>query len=135
MEAKYRYYLLIVLALATASCGQIENEPQGPTKEDTTQPLGTVIYSDDSTEWRVWVPYGDVYVYDEYHVDSPYHIPTHEEAYTLKTITYGPSGQRYLTDDGYTFGMPSASVTKAGQKTKYYVLALWRRPYIIHQYF
>jgi hypothetical protein len=32
-----------------------------------------------------------------------------------------------VTSDGYTFGMPSASVSKAGSKTKYSVLGLYRR--------
>lgn len=93
---------------------------------------GACIYRDDSTEWLVWVPYASVYVYDSYPVDSPYHIPTREEAKILRTLHYGAGNVRYLTDDGYTFGMPSASITKAGQKTKYSVIALWRRPYIIN---
>ena len=119
----------------SACNGRVEEELNPSEPQDTTPPLGVIIYTDDSTEWRVWIPYGAVYVYDSYPVDSPYHIPTHEEAKILKTITYGASGQRYLTDDGYTFGMPSANITKAGTKTKYSVLALWRRQYIITQDF
>lgn len=128
-----RYYT-ILLTILFASCNAIEPTQQTEPAEPIEHGY-TIIYRDDSTEWLVWVPYSRVYVYDSYVVDSPYHVPTHEEAKILKTITYGPSGQRYLTDDGYTFGMPSASITKAGTKTKYSVLALWRRRYIITQDF
>ena len=134
MELRHRAVILIALCMAACALNE-PTEPPATDEKETTPPQGAIIYTDDSTEWRVWIPFGSVYVYDEYHVDSPYHIPTHEEAKILKTITYGASGQRYLTDDGYTFGMPSASITKAGQKTKYSVLALWRRRYIINQGF
>ena len=62
-----------------------------------------------------------------YSVKDPYHIPTREEAAILKGCTYGDGSQRFVTCDGYTFGMPSASVSKAGAKTKYSVLGLWVR--------
>jgi hypothetical protein len=88
---------------------------------------GTVVFSTDSDEWIVQVFATGVLYGSGYSVDSPYHIPTRDEATLLKTLTYGKSEQRYVTCDGYTFGMPSASVTKAGTKTKYSVLGLWRR--------
>ena len=51
-----------------------------------------------------------------------------EEAQILRKLEYPtPSGERFVTSDGYTFGMPSASVSKAGQKTQYSVLGLHRR--------
>ena len=97
----------------------------------TEPPEGTAVYWTDSTEWVVYVFARGVLVTDDYGVSEPYHIPTHNEAQVLRHISYGHSGQRYLTDDGYTFGMPSASVTKAGTKTKYSVLGLYIRPCII----
>ena len=53
------------------------------------------------------------------------------EAQILKTLTY-PSSERFVTSDGFTFGMPSASVTKADTKTKYSVLGLYIRPTTIN---
>lgn len=78
----------------------------------------------DSAEWVVYTECKDVLYNDDYAVKSPYHIPTREEAAILKTCTYGDGTQRFVTCDGYTFGMPSSSVKKAGMKTKYSVLGL-----------
>jgi hypothetical protein len=61
---------------------------------------------------------------------SPWVIPTREDAQILKTLTY-ESGERFITCDGYTFGMPSTNVSKAGQKTRYSVLGLWKRRTVI----
>ena len=97
----------------------------------TESPTGTVVYLTDTTEWVVYVFETGVLVSDVYSVPEPYHVPTHDEAQTLRLLTYGVSGQRYLTNDGYTFGMPSASVTKAGTKTKYSVLGLFIRSTVI----
>ena len=58
-------------------------------------------------------------------------LPTREDATILKTCTYGDGSERFVTSDGYTFGMPSSSVTKAGQKTQYSVLGLWKRQTVI----
>ncbi len=114
--------------------GCTANEPAPPNEQpkDTTPPPGTAVYWTDSTEWLVHVFASGVLYGSGYSVDSPYHIPTKAEAYTLKAITYGEAGNRYVTCDGYTFGMPSASVTKAGSKTKYNVLGLWERATVIH---
>lgn len=87
-----------------------------------------VVYETDSTEWHVrLVATGKLYA-DAVQVamPAPWQLPTREDAQVLKTLTY-PSDERFVTSDGYTFGMPSASVTKAGQKTKYSVLGLWIR--------
>ena len=84
-----------------------------------------VVYETDSTEWHVClVATGKLYA-DAVQVSmpAPYRLPTREEAQILKTLTY-PSSERFVTSDGYTFGMPSPSVTKAGAKTKYSVLGL-----------
>ena len=125
--------LICVLAALLIGCNTSEPTPPDHIADTGNMVVdGVLIYRDDSTEWMVWVPYASVYVYDSYPVDSPFHIPTREEAKILHTLRFGAKNVRYLTDDGYTFGMPSASITKAGQKTKYSVLALYRRPYIIN---
>ena len=134
MERRYCQTVLIAgIAALLIGCNAVEQtSPDHIADTDDMVECGVLIYRDDSTEWRVFVPYAAVYVYDTYHVDSPFHIPTREEAKVLHTLHYGSGSVRYLTDDGYTYGMPSASITKAGQKTKYSVLALWRRSYIIN---
>lgn len=125
----------MVIAAALVGC-TARNVP-AVEQSDTipSQPTGTLVYRTDTTEWMVDVFATDVLVSDAYSVQEPYHIPTHDEAQTLRHIAYGVSGQRYLTDDGYTFGMPSASVTKAGTKTKYSVLGLWKRSTVIDMTF
>ena len=88
-----------------------------------------VVYETDSTEWHVrTIATGKLYA-DAVQVSmpAPYRLPTRDEAQILKTIEY-PSEERFVTSDGFTFGTPSASVTKAGAKTKYSVLGLWVRP-------
>ena len=92
-----------------------------------------VVYETDSTEWHVClVATGKLYAESvQVAMPAPYRLPTKNEAQILKTLTY-PSSERFVTSDGYTFGMPSASVTKAGTKTKYSVLGLWKRPTTIN---
>ena len=92
-----------------------------------------VIYETDSTEWHVClVATGKLYA-DAVQVamPAPYRLPTKDDAQILKTLTY-PSDERFVTSEGYTFGMPSASVSKAGTKTKYSVLGLHIRPTTIN---
>ena len=128
-----KYFALAVLLLSlsvymSACHGRTEEELSHSDPSDpAVSKAGTVVYRTDSTEWIVYVFKSGVLASDSYSVPDPYHIPTHEEASVLRHIEYGPSGQRYFTDDGYTFGMPSASVSKAGQKTKYAVLGLYIR--------
>lgn len=127
-----RFGAFLVIAVALVGC-TARNVPYiEPTDTIPNEPpAGTAVYWTDTTEWVVYVFETGVLVTDDYSVPEPYHIPTHNEAQTLRLLTYGVSGQRYLTDDGYTFGMPSASVTKAGTKTKYSVLGLYVRPSVI----
>ena len=91
-----------------------------------------VVYETDSTEWNVClVATGKLYADAvQVSIPAPYRLPTREEAQILKTLTY-PHDERFVTSDGYTFGMPSASVTNAGAKTKYSVLGLWIRVTVI----
>ena len=91
-----------------------------------------IVYETDSTEWHVClVATGKLYA-DAVAVaiPDPYRLPTKEEAQVLKTCTL-QSSERFITSDGYTFGMPSSSVSKAGAKTKYSVLGLHIRPTVI----
>ena len=119
-----------LVAVLLTACAAAPQEPEPPPTEPEEY-AGTAVLCTDSTEWIVHVFATGVLVTDNYSVPAPYHIPTHDEAQTLKSLTFGASGKRYLTDDGYTFGMPSASVTKAGTKTKYSVLGLFVRTTVI----
>lgn len=84
-----------------------------------------VVYETDTTEWSVFVVATGLLYADAVAVSipAPYRMPTKDDAQILKTLTY-PSSERFVTSDGFTFSMPSASVTKAGEKTKYSVLGL-----------
>lgn len=116
--------LLLILSLST-SCRK--DEPTAPS-DHSVDANKMVIYETDSTEWHVCVvATGKLYA-DAVQVSmpAPYRLPTRDEAQILKTLTY-PHDERFVTSDGYTFGMPSASVTKAGAKTKYSVLGLYIR--------
>ena len=86
----------------------------------------------DSTEWRVCL-FAEHMIYSKavgVQIPSPWMLPTKEDAQILKTLEY-PNSERFITSDGYPFGMPSASVSKAGQKTQYSVLGLWIRRSVI----
>lgn len=91
-----------------------------------------VVYETDTTEWWVCIVATGLLYADAVAVDipDPYRLPTKEEAQVLKTCTL-QSSERFITSDGYTFGMPSASVSKAGAKTKYSVLGLHIRQTVI----
>ena len=119
-----------VLTIAVLSgCNRSnDNEPNAPSDHF----VGTnemMVYETDSTEWHVCtIATGKTYAESvQVSIPAPYRLPTRDEAQILKTLTY-PSSERFVTSDGYTFGMPSASVTKAGAKTKYSVLGLHIRP-------
>ena len=92
-----------------------------------------IVLETDSTEWHVrLVSTGKLYSDAvQVAIPAPYRLPTKDEAHILKPIEY-PSEERFVTSDGYTFGMPSASVTKAGAKTRYSVLGLYIRPTTIN---
>ena len=118
---------VLIVGLFT-SCQR--NEPTSPSEQSAND--GVVVYETDSTEWRVRL-FAQHLLYSkavEVNLPSPWLLPTREDAAILKTCTY-PHDERFITSDGYTFGMPSASVSKAGQKTKYSVLGLWKRTTVI----
>ena len=123
MERRYRRGFLILLALLLLiSCRK--DEPTATT-DHSAGADGVVVYETDSTEWLVCVVATGL-LYAEavaVPIPAPYRMPTNEDAQILKTLTY-PSSERFVTSDGFSFAMPSASVTKAGAKTKYSVLGL-----------
>ena len=121
---------VLILSLFTSCKEKKKDEPQNPSEQTAREEA--VVYETDSTEWRVRL-FAQHLIYSkavEVQLPSPWLIPTHEDAAILKTCTY-PHDERFITSDGYTFGMPSASVSKAGQKTQYSVLGLWKRTTVI----
>ena len=123
MERRHRRGFLILLALLLLiSCRQ--DEPTA-TSDHSADADGVVVYETDSTEWLVCVVATGLLYAEAVAVPmpAPYRLPTKDEAQILKTLTY-PSSERFVTSDGFSFGTPSASVTKAGAKTKYSVFGL-----------
>lgn len=122
-----RTYCALLLTLSLFISGCRSEEPTAPS-DHSVDANKMMVYETDSTEWYVCVVVTGKLYADAVSVSipAPYRLPTKGEAQILKTLTY-PSSERFVTSDGYTFGMPSASVTKAGSKTKYSVLGLWIR--------
>ena len=124
--------LLLSLFLSMSACSGKTEEPANP-----SEPTGTneaIVFETDSNEWHVRI-FAEHLLYSkavEVNLPSPWLLPTREDAAILKTCTY-PHDERFVTSDGYTFGMPSSSVSKAGQKTQYSVLGLWKRTTVITQ--
>lgn len=119
----------VLIATALVGCKHSkEDEPTDPS-DHSVGANEMVVLETDSTEWHVClIATGKLYADAvQVAVPAPYRLPTKDEAQILKTLTY-PHDERFVTSDGYTFGMPSASVTKAGAKTKYSVLGLYIRP-------
>ena len=121
--------LLLIVGLFT-SCRS--DEPTNHSEQAAREEV--VVFETDSNEWHVRI-FAEHLLYSkavEVNLPSPWLLPTREDAAILKTCTY-PHDERFVTSDGYTFGMPSTSVSKAGQKTKYSVLGLWKRTTVITQ--
>lgn len=118
----------VVILLALAACTP-HNQPDDEHIGDATELLSEVVCVTDSDEWRVALIAEGLYYNEAVSepIPDPFRLPTKNEAKVLRTLDY-PHDERFVTSDGYTFGMPSASVSKAGSKTKYSVLGLWRRP-------
>lgn len=116
------------LFVSLLACSGNSNPPDDHIGDATELP-SEVILQTDSDEWRIALIAESLY-YDEAvsePIPNPFRLPTKDEAKVLRTLEYSHR-ERFVTSDGYTFGMPSASVSKAGSKTKYSVLGLWRRP-------
>ena len=115
----------LILIAALAAC-KPQNVPEQTDPTPITASDGTVVFETDSDEWRVQIFKEHLAV----SLPSPWVLPTREDAAILKNLDFAHS-ERFITSDGYTFGMPSPSVSKAGQKTKYSVLGLYRRCTVI----
>ena len=124
--------LLLSLSLCMSACSGKTEEPANPSEQSITDDdsPGVLVYETDSTEWRVKL-FKEHLLYSEavaVKLPAPWRLPVKTEAQLLRTLEYAsPSGERFVTSDGYTFGMPSASVSKAGSKTQYSVLGLYIR--------
>ena len=116
------------LFVSLLACNGNSNPPDDEHIGDATELLSEVVCVTDSDEWRIALIAEGLYYHEAVGVSvpNPYRLPTRAEAQVLRWLTY-PHDERFVTSDGYTFGMPSASVSKAGSKTKYSVLGLWRR--------
>ena len=116
------------LFVSLLSCNGNSNPPDDEHSGDATELLSEVVCVTDSDEWKVALVAEGMYYAEAVGVSvpDPYRLPTRAEAQVLRWLTY-PHDERFVTSDGYTFGMPSASVSKAGSKTKYSVLGLYRR--------
>ena len=122
--------LLMSLSLFTSACSGRTEEPANPSEPTATNEA--IVFETDTSEWRVRL-FAEHLIYSkvvEVQLPSPWLLPTREDAAILKTCTY-PHDERFVTSDDYTFAMPSASVSKAGQKTQYSVLGLWKRTTVI----
>lgn len=114
--------LLLILSLST-SCRN--DEPISPSDHASNE---AIVCETDSDEWHVCL-FAKGLLYSEavqVKMPEPWQLPTRSDAQVLKKLEY-PSEERFVTSDGYTFGMPSASVSKAGSKTRYSVLGIWKR--------
>ena len=119
--------LLAAMCISLSSCNPSGSDapdaPIEPIKE------ATCVLTTDTAEWYVAIFYEGLYYQDACTKPLPshYRLPTRDEAKILRDLSY-PHTERFITSDGYTFGMPSASVSKAGTKTKYSVLGLHIKP-------
>ena len=121
-------HLVVLLCLLPSISGCQRDVSVSSTPSDPEN-AGTIVYQTDSNEWRVKIIKQHVLYSEAMKVTMPYpfSFPTRQDATILRTITFGDNSERFVTSDGYTFGMPSPSVTKAGEKTRYSVLGLYKR--------
>lgn len=117
-----------LITVAIVSCDHTKE----PSAEQASIVNETIILETDSNEWHICILATGKLHADamQVEVQEPWKLPTKDEAKVLRNLDY-PHGERFVTSDGHTFGMPSASVSKAGSKTKYSVLGLWKRSTII----
>ena len=122
-----------LMLLSLSACNPSGTNPALPEQGTHTK----VVYRTDSTEWMVSIFQSSLFYSDavEVTLPAPFVLPTREQAAVLRELEYSDNTQRFVTSDGYTFGMPSASVSKAGSKTKYSVLGLYIRSTVIRQDF
>lgn len=121
--AKRHLYIVLTLLLF-AACDT--NSPTEDEVIDIPAIDEALVLVTDSSEWHVALFHERLYYNEavQQPIPSPYRLPTRDEAKVLHDLVFGSGQYRYITSDGYTFGMPSASVSKAGSKTHYSVLGL-----------
>lgn len=123
--------LVGAMCISLSSCNPSGNNAPDEPIEPLTE--ATIIYRTDSTEWLVSL-FQRSLLYSEalgVSLHAPFRLPTKDEAAILRHCSFEDNSERFVTSDGYTFGMPSASVSKAGAKTKYSVLGLYVRNTVI----
>ena len=120
--------LLLCLSLFISACKKDEPNKSSDQVSHSVEANEMIVLLTDTDEWHVRKIAQHLLYSSAVKVEtpSPWMLPTREDAQILKTLDY-PHTERFVTSDGYTFGMPSASVSKAGQKTNYSVLGLWKR--------
>ena len=128
----YVHLLSLCLSLFISGCENPSTVPGDDHIVDASKMVGVTVLESDSDEWQVClVAEGLVYAEAvKTRMPEPWQLPTRDDAAVLKTLTF-EHNERFITSDCYTFGMPSASVSKAGAKTKYSVLGLWKRRTVI----
>ena len=132
LSSRTYYVLLLCLSLSISGCEKPPTEPSDDHFADVSKMIAVTVLESDSDEWQVCIV-AEGLVYAEAvntRMPEPWQLPTRYDATVLKTLSF-EHGERFITSDGYTFGMPSASVSKAGAKTKYSVLGLWKRRTVI----
>ena len=131
IRKRYAPLLSLCLLLSISGC-KPPTEPGDEHIAAVSKMVAVTVLESDSDEWQVCIV-AEGLVYAEAvktPMPAPWQLPTRDDAAVLKTLTLEHS-ERFITSDGYTFGMPSASVSKAGTKTKYSVLGLWKRRTVI----
>ena len=108
----WRAAVLMCGSLSLLTCSGNSNPPDDEHIGDATELLGEVVCVTDSDEWKVALVAEGMYYAEAVGVSvpEPYRLPTKAEAQVLRWLTY-PHDERFVTSDGYTFGMPSASVS------------------------
>lgn len=132
MSRQLSFALLVSLCLLLSISGCEQKSVEDDYFADVSKMIGVTVLESDSDEWHVCIVAEGLFYAEavKTQMPDPWQIPTREDAAVLRTLTY-PHNERFVTSDGYTFGMPSASVSKAGAKTKYSVLGLYKRRTVI----
>lgn len=119
---------ILCLSLSTLAVLSGCSRSDEPVADHSAGVSEMVVLQTDSDEWRVHLFKEHLFYSEavETNLPAPWAIPSREEAQVLKTLSY-PCKERFITSDGYTFAMPGPTVSKAGSKTRYSVLGLWRR--------
>lgn len=115
-------------------CRVIYNEPENNSVEESSQkPETFLLYETEEDYWYAAIVKTGILISDTIQLVMPhigediFQLPTREQATILKNQIYTHK-ERFLTNDGYTFAMPSEKISKAGSKTKYTAMAIFVQP-------